>query len=80
MKRNVDLFLRGLNGFKRWKHKLKEKDEEELFWISVFLFSKSKETGEGETERREGASALVRGRVLWLGLVARESGDGRWVL
>lgn len=69
MKRNVDLFMRGLTGFKRWKH--------ELFWIcvTVFLFSKSKETGEGEAERREGVGALVRGRVLWLGLAARERGD-----
>ena len=63
--------MRGLTGFKRWKHK--------LFWIcvTVFLFSKSKETGEGEAERREGVGALVRGRVLWLGLAARERGDGK---
>jgi len=60
MKRNVDLFLRGLNGFNWWKHKLKEKDEEELFWISMFLFFKSKETGEGEMKRWEGVGALAR--------------------
>jgi hypothetical protein len=32
--------------------------------VTVLLFSKSKETGEGEAERREGAGALVRGWVL----------------
>jgi hypothetical protein len=58
MKRNFDLFMRGLTGFKRWKHK--------LFWIyiTVFLFSKSKETGEGEARgcgcSGMGAGALVR--------------------
>jgi hypothetical protein len=57
MKRNVDLFMRGLTGFKRWKHK--------LFWIcvTVFLFSKSKETGEGEAERWRGERVWV----LWYG-------------
>jgi hypothetical protein len=28
-------------------------------------------------ERREGVGALVRGRVLWLGLATRERGDGK---
>ena len=39
----------------------------------MFLFSKSKEAGEGEAERREG-EPLVLGRVLWL--LVKVSGEG----